>query len=84
MHVIQLEHLTAYWRNVFSLSTSAQPPQLQMDVLQQAYGAVHLALNDKEPRQHLITFYTFEVLLTSVVGFYRAATSPYVVDKVVK
>ena len=55
-----------------------------MDVLQQAYGAVHLALNDKEPRQHLITLYTLEVLLTSVVGFYRAATSPYVVDKVVK
>ena len=58
--------------------------QLQMDVLQDAYGAVHLALNDKEPRQHLVTLYTLEVLLTSVVGFYRAATSPYVVDKLIK
>ena len=56
------------------------------EVLQQAYQAVRLVAddNDKTPRQHLLSKFTLEVLTTSVVGFYRAATSPYVVDKLAK
>jgi len=53
-------------------------------VLQQTYRAARLFADDKAPHQHLLSRFTLEVLTTSVVGFYRAATSPYVVDKLVK